>query len=518
MGGVSEVAGLLGISRQRIATLRDKGTFPDPVAEIALGPIWDLDEVEAWIGSGLRRTTAGRPSAAEARRILGNRFTLEEPPVGSGGFADVYRATDTKTGNLVAVKVLRDVENIEEEAARRFVRELRLLSEKLSHPNVIPVITHGDCTETSEIWYAMPLARGNLHDVAGQFKDNLPAIADVMRQICAGLTYVHQAKVLHRDLKPANVLRTAEGGWAISDFGLAREAERQSEALTSTLAQGLGTYVYSAPEQWKKPKDADERADVFSLGKILQHLVTGELPLSDDDIPNGPLRPVILRATARHANRYRTPSDLLNAIEKAMEADKITWQAPSDIADILTSRLAAKDADPIAVDEFLGWAQRVDADDLLAQKEVMRVLGAMSAETIQLCWQTDSAAFIAIFANFCTTVNASTFPFEYCDVIADFARRAVRTTSDATVLRLTVQTLPELGHYHNRWHVRDVLTGILQPIRDAETALVALEGIQTAVPADVAWSINDFVQRSLHPLLREGIREIKKKAPEVLAS
>ncbi|MFJ2810555.1 serine/threonine-protein kinase [Kitasatospora sp. NPDC087271] len=515
---MSEVADLLGVSRQRLAALRNGGSFPDPVAEIAVGPIWDLDEIQDWLGSGLRRSSAGRPTAAEARRILGDRFILEEPKLDSGGFADVYRAADRKTGKLVAVKVLRDVTNIEQEAAVRFRRELTFLTEKLTHPNVIPVIAHGDGSDSDEIWYAMPLARGNLHDVAGQFTGNLPAIADVMRQISAGLQYVHEAGVLHRDLKPANILRTAEGGWAISDFGLARETERKSEALTSTLAQGLGTYVYAAPEQWIKPKDADERADVFSLGKILQHLVTGELPLSDDSIPNGPLRPVILRATAKHANRYRTAAELMNAIETALEADKITWKAPSDIADILAPRLKAKDADPIAIEEFLSWAQRIDRDDVLAQQQVERVLTSMSTEGIELCWQTDSAAFVTIYENFCFCVSVSSFPFSHCDVIADFAKRAVQVTNEIEILRLTVNTLPELGRSHNRWHVRDVLTDLLQPIRDAATALVALEALQAADPNDVAWSINDFVQRSLHPLLRDGIKEIKKADPLTAAS
>ncbi|WP_406211109.1 protein kinase [Kitasatospora sp. NBC_01560] len=166
------------------------------------------------------------------------------------------------------------------------------------------------------------------------------------RQICSGLTYLHNQGIFHRDLKPANILRTTGGGWALSDFGLARESERQSEALTSTLRQGLGTLVYAAPEQLMRPRDVDVRSDVLSLGRILQHLVAGELPLSDDLIENGPLRPVILRATVKHDRRYATPGELMDAIERALEAGKVTWEAPEDIAKLLVARMKSPSSAP----------------------------------------------------------------------------------------------------------------------------------------------------------------------------
>ncbi|KOU76768.1 hypothetical protein ADK57_04445 [Streptomyces sp. MMG1533] len=516
LGGVSEVAELLGVSRQRLGILRNGGSFPDPVADLAVGPIWDLDEIAAWMSSGLRRTSAGRPSAAESQRLLGDRFGLEDR-IGTGGFADVFRALDRKTGDLVAVKVLRDVDNIDTEEVHRFKRELRFQT-GLAHQNVIPVLAQGDCSGRDEIWYAMPLATGSLLDVIAEFKDNPAAIADVMRQLCAGLTYVHKTGILHRDLKPANILRTAGGGWAISDFGLARESELMSQALTSTLRQGLGTGVYAAPEQLMRPKDADARADVFSLGKILQHLLTGELPISDDSLKNGPLRPVILRATARHDKRYETPAKFMDAIERALEADKITWRSPEDVANTFMARMQTPGVDAIAVEEFVSWAQRVDPKDDVAQGEVQRVLTGMTAETIVFAWQNNSPGFLVVYENFCSYVNHRDFPFAYCDVLADFCRRTVQTTNDNEILRLTVRTLPELGRSHNRWHVQDVLANILQPIRDAETALVALEALQAAEIDNVTWAINDFVQRSLHPLLNEGIKTIKARGLNLLAS
>jgi serine/threonine protein kinase len=131
-----------------------------------------------------------------AARTLGGRFVLEAP-IGQGGFADVYRAVDKKdAGTPVAVKILRDVESVKPEVIRRFRRELRLL-EGMHHENVIPILGHGD-TDDEGIWYAMPLAAGSLVDFLPEITSNYPAILDLMRQICAGLKYVHQQPIYHR--------------------------------------------------------------------------------------------------------------------------------------------------------------------------------------------------------------------------------------------------------------------------------------------------------------------------------
>ena len=204
-----------------------------------------------------------------------------EEKIGSGGFADVFRAADKKQGGVVAVKILHDVAALSPEALRRFSRELRLM-EDLEHPHVVPVLGQGE-TEQEGVWYAMPLAQGSLADFMGQIAGNPPVILAVMRQVCAGLAYVHGQDIVHRDLKPGNILRTEAGIWAISDFGLAVETERQTTVLTSTMRAGLGSWWYTSPEQWKTARDADERSDIYSLGKVLQELVTGEPPVNTRD-------------------------------------------------------------------------------------------------------------------------------------------------------------------------------------------------------------------------------------------
>ena len=293
LGGTSEVAAELGLSRQRVNQLRSQPDFPEPAGEISAGPIWDLDEIARWNTSGVRRSS-GRPT--EKRVVLDSRYLLDPTPIGSGGFADVFRASDIRQDErsdhpVVAIKVLRDL--TDQEVRRRFHRELRLIRD-CRHPNIVPIFDEGE-DDQGAIWYSMPLAKGSLADIGDRLVGNDAQIIHIMRQLCSGLAYVHKQGIVHRDLKPANVLRMESDSWAIADFGLAREAERTTTALTSTM-QGIGTYFYAAPEVWKGAKFADAPADIFGLGKILHQLITGELPIDRDGL-EGRFRNIIRKAT-----------------------------------------------------------------------------------------------------------------------------------------------------------------------------------------------------------------------------
>ncbi len=283
LGGVSEVASELGVSRQQVAKLRQQEDFPLPVATLSLGDVWDLDIISRWANSGLRRK-AGRPADGERSIALGGRFELGSV-INGGGFAVVYRARDLSAPGdaQVAVKVLRAAHALDPGIVARFERELRLMSE-FSDPYVMTVLASGT-DDRLGLWYAMPLALGSLADQVGT--PMAPEdVVRVMREVCAGLTYIHARGVFHRDLKPANVLRTQQGTWAVADLGLAMEAVRSSLRLTSTF-DAMGTRFYSAPEQFRDASRVDERADVYSAGKIMQALVTGTTPVDDSSRREG---------------------------------------------------------------------------------------------------------------------------------------------------------------------------------------------------------------------------------------
>jgi len=509
LGGSSEVAAELGVSLSRVTALRQRADFPDPIGEIAQGPIWDLDVIAAWAGSSLRRTKAGRPSAEDARRTLGGRFLLEYPAIGSGGFADVYRAADKKTGDTVAIKVLRDVGSIDAEAIKRFRRELRIMQD-LTHSNVVPVLSDGD-TSADQIWYAMPIAQGSLSDFASTTELTPPMIVDILRQVCAGLAHVHEHGVYHRDLKPANVLRlSAEDGstetWAVSDFGLAVQAERDTDPLTSTYRQGLGSWVYTAPEQWQQARTADHRSDVYSLGKILQELVTGEMPVNAE-MPVSVLRPVVERAIANAPDaRYQSVEEFVEAMDRAMgaKASHGSWETREEQAERLRDRLLSRPGGEDLIN-VVEWALTLDEASDEDMASLVRVLPWMDLASIRWLWEWDPSAFGRVIQRFAAHAGTGSFSFEYCDTLANFLRRVARGTQDPKALGQVVRALARLGTHHSRWHVRDVLVEVLQDIKSEAGASAAVEALRSIPLDELRWSITDFTIRSLPAAVRAGV-------------
>jgi serine/threonine protein kinase len=506
-GGVSEVAEALGVSRQRLAKLREREDFPEPLAELAQGPVWDLGAIRAWNESGLRPSAAGRPRSDVAARTLGGRFLLEQK-IGSGGFADVYRAYDRKhsgtSPEVVAVKVLRNVHLADPDVVERFRRELGLL-EKLDNPHVMKVLASGEL-ENGSVWFAMPLAQQSLADEIDQFSNRPALVLDLMKQICIGVGYLHEQGILHRDLKPGNILRTADGSWAISDFGLAVEVERTTR-LTPATRFGMGTAHYSAPEQLRNAFAATERADIYSMGKVLQHVVTGQVPVSSD-LPNSVFRSVIETATSpRPEDRQASAALFFGGIQRAVNALNSAMPEPAeDAAARLLERVRLPKPNAKDLDELIRWASSLDEDNYDEMQALARVLPWISAHSIRTLWSSRRPAFRNVFARFARFIaDRASFSFDFCDVLAEFCRRVVEITDDIGILREATTALCELGANHNRWHVRTTVAAMLQAIRDSEQAAAAVEGLAAASEDAVRWTVTDFTLRSLHPHLRNHI-------------
>ncbi|HTR52071.1 MAG TPA: serine/threonine-protein kinase [Kofleriaceae bacterium] len=214
------------------------------------------------------RSIPTEPDFGPRYRVLG--------VLGKGGMGEVYRAYDTELKNEVALKVIRGDGDVEASLAR-FRREIAL-AHKVTSPNVLRVYDLN--VHQGLRFLSMELVDGE--DLAALLRreKQLPierALA-LFRQVCLGLEAAHAQGVVHRDLKPQNVLVDREDRVRVADFGLARSIGESGLTASGAI---LGSPAYMSPEQ-VKGDPTDERSDIYSLGIMLYHLVTGEAPFRGD--------------------------------------------------------------------------------------------------------------------------------------------------------------------------------------------------------------------------------------------
>lgn len=200
--------------------------------------------------------------------------------VGGGGMGAVFRATDTRLGRTVAVKVLsRD--HSDEETLRRFRNEAQSAA-RLDHPNIARVYDVGEDRGWNFIVFEF-IEGVNLRDrVQSAGPLELEEALLYVLQVAEALEHASSRDVVHRDIKPSNVLVTASGQVKLVDMGLARLHQVEAPAGDIT-ASGvtLGTFDYISPEQARDPRLADVRSDIYSLGCTLFYMLTGQPPFPE---------------------------------------------------------------------------------------------------------------------------------------------------------------------------------------------------------------------------------------------
>lgn len=217
--------------------------------------------------------------------LLGNRYLLLDA-LGRGATGWVWRAHDTGSGRLVAMKLLAPRHGCFDEVdVARMLREATALS-TVRHPHVIELLGRGFTEEGTPYIVMESLEGQDLHALLARRRPTLDEALRWGQQLLGAIAAAHRAGVLHRDIKPANVFVTTDGCIKVLDFGLARLQADAHEADDSSSWTGrltrrgalLGTPATMSPEQLVGG-DADSRSDMYSLGCVLYQLFAGRSPV-----------------------------------------------------------------------------------------------------------------------------------------------------------------------------------------------------------------------------------------------
>jgi serine/threonine-protein kinase len=259
---------------------------PDPELQCLLGLVKTLrpqQQLTDTAGAAAFPPTAeGNAPGGEAAQ-LGQYRLLEK--IGQGGMGAVYKARHLRLDRIVALKVLPAERAHAPEDVARFEREMRAVG-KLNHPNIVRATDAGEADGVP--FLVMELVEGTDLQRLVQQRGPLPLAeaCELVRQAAMGLQHAHEHGLVHRDVKPSNLLLSAEGQVKVLDLGLARSHGGPSAgpALTGP-GNAMGTLDYMAPEQAQDARSVDIRADVYSLGCTLYHLLAGQPPFGGAAYP-----------------------------------------------------------------------------------------------------------------------------------------------------------------------------------------------------------------------------------------
>jgi formylglycine-generating enzyme required for sulfatase activity/WD40 repeat protein len=264
------------------------------------------------------------------------RYRILEP-LGRGGMGMVFKAEHILMKRIVALKVISRSLTATPEMVGRFRREIEAAA-RLSHPNIVAAYDAEQAGETHLL--VMEFIEGT--DL-GQLVKKLGRLSVAnacacIRQAALGLQHAHEHRLIHRDIKPHNLMLTKEGRIKILDFGLARFLRENSEPSLGETAFGtaLGTPDYMAPEQASDSHEVDIRADIYSLGCSLYHLLSGQVPFPGGSLFDKMLSHVREKPRSLGQLCSDLPVGLETIVAKMMAKDPLDrYQTPAEVAKAL---------------------------------------------------------------------------------------------------------------------------------------------------------------------------------------
>lgn len=390
-GGLAPVMMLTGKS-----SVSDKEEGLNTGADDYLTKPFEARELLARVKALLRRASMPKPIKAEAAilrelgaggslvgKVLCGKYEILDV-IGEGGMGAVYKAKHKNLGHLVAAKIIKKDQMLEERNRKRFEQEAKIMA-LCKHRNLVMVYDHGHNDDGCPYIVMEYLQGTNLSDLIAQrkrlpFEEALP----IFMQICDALQHAHQNGLVHRDLKPGNVMLIEdEEGMTVKvlDMGLAKmmpSGENSGQHLTQT-GEIFGSPLYMSPEQGLG-NALDHRSDIYSMGCLMYEMVSGVAPFKGDNF---------IQTVFAHINAMPEPfakispqANIKPAIERAIFAclakDPASRpQKMSDLKDLLVEAMMAAEEAPQAYPSTGGAAANGSPDQSLSTSGKQAVSGLL---------------------------------------------------------------------------------------------------------------------------------------------
>jgi eukaryotic-like serine/threonine-protein kinase len=395
---------------------------------------------------------------------------IVEVEIARGGFGKVERVR-LPDGSLVARKTFSPAMAFSSQAdfeklKSRFAREVKVQN-SLNSKSFIPVLASG--LTDAEPWYLMPLAERNFYEQIEMDRNTGSVPTSALADILNSLEELHQLGFVHRDLKPQNIL-LHDSVWKLTDFGLVLPPSSGTTKLTS-MDSNWGTAAYCAPEQAIDFRGVTPAVDIYAFGCILHDIFanTARIPYQRQSV-SGAIGSVIEKCTEQKPDkRFKNVQALRGALLTLLASASSITASPkaSEWADSL------KDISNWNLEKAYGFARFISQANSAEDK--FAIYSSVDDDAFNALNSLDCDIWKHVAINYSDWVESTSFPFDYCDVLAKRLELIFRL-GDLECKAAAVMATAELAESHNRWYVMGHVVKMCGlDIDDNEAQRIAIE-------------------------------------------
>lgn len=429
--------------------------------------------------------------------------------IGSGGFGAVFEAQIFSLNENIAVKELSLADNTPD-SVERFRREVKLQS-TLQHANILPVVFAA--LDESPPWYAMPLASFSLESIINDIRHNPDGddrFITIFHQIFEGMMYAHSKNVIHRDLKPQNILIFEDDKVKIADFGLGKSIDSNvyTTTITGSNTSFLGSLFYSSPEQIDNFKHTDIRSDIYSLGMMMYHVLTGydthirglHYQLVDDKY-----KFIIEKCTRNNPDeRYQSVKELVSAFSTSI-GNKFNLIVNYEKVEAEVNRILESPRPILGLEKLDQLFSEYSDNENLYLIYFPRIRNNL----LKLYIKMYITGFLTNLKYYDYHVSGS-LGFSYCDVVGEFYGEIYDLSDSLETKRIVINRLMILACSHNRWYVMDIVAGIIAADSDTSTQLLIQELLNNNFQ-ETATLASRILANEPKPFIVEEVKRIKQE-------